>query len=109
MIFKECPVVFKHKKYYLKIYITGQEHYQTVVNDVKNIFPPGFDGYELKVIDVHKNPQLAEEDRILATPTLVKEYPLPVRKVIGDLSNRERVAWALGINYSKDLNKDHER
>ena len=53
--------------------------------------------YALKVIDVLKNPQLAEEDRILATPTLAKVLPPPVRKIIGDLSDREKVLIGLDI------------
>ena len=51
----------------------------------------------LKVIDVLKNPQLAEEDKILATPTLSKILPPPVRRIIGDLSDRERVLIGLDL------------
>ena len=57
--------------------------------------------YALKVIDVLKNPQLAEEDKILATPTLTKILPPPVRKIIGDLSDRERVLIGLDLLYDE--------
>lgn len=57
--------------------------------------------YALKVIDVLKNPQLAEEDKILATPTLAKVLPPPVRKIIGDLSDRERVLIGLDLLYEE--------
>jgi len=55
----------------------------------------------LKVIDVLKNPQLAEEDKILATPTLSKILPPPVRRIIGDLSDRERVLIGLDLLYDE--------
>jgi circadian clock protein KaiB len=53
------------------------------------------------VIDVLKNPQLAEEDKILATPTLAKILPPPVRRIIGDLSDRERVLIGLDLLYDE--------
>ena len=49
--------------------------------------------YRIEVIDLLKNPQLAKGDQILALPTLVRKLPEPVRKIIGDLSNTERVWW----------------
>ena len=55
----------------------------------------------MKVIDVLKNPQLAEEDKILATPTLSKILPPPVRRIIGDLSDRERVLIGLDLLYEE--------
>ena len=62
--------------------------------------------YALKVIDVLQNPQLAEEDKILATPTLAKILPPPVRKIIGDLSDRERVLIGLDLLYD-ELREDN--
>ena len=53
------------------------------------------------MIDVLKNPQLAEEDKILATPTLAKILPPPVRRIIGDLSDRERVLIGLDLLYEE--------
>ena len=55
----------------------------------------------LSSIDVLKNPQLAEEDKILATPTLAKILPPPVRRIIGDLSDRERVLIGLDLLYDE--------
>ncbi len=69
---------------------------------LKNILEEEFQGiYALKVIDVLQNPQLAEEDKILATPTLSKILPPPVRKIIGDLSDRERVLIGLDLLYDE--------
>lgn len=53
--------------------------------------------YEIEVIDINEHPQLAEDEKILATPTLVKKLPPPIRKVIGDLSEREQLLLGLDI------------
>ena len=53
--------------------------------------------YSIEIIDLLKNPQLAEGDQILAVPTLVRKFPEPIRKIIGDLSNEERVLVGLNI------------
>ena len=60
--------------------------------------------YSLEVIDLLENPQLAEGDQILAIPTLVKKVPEPVRKIIGDLSNEEKVLVGLDIRPRQRLN-----
>lgn len=54
--------------------------------------------YELTLVDVLKNPQMAEKDKILATPTLLRLLPPPARKIIGDLTNKEKVLIALELN-----------
>lgn len=53
--------------------------------------------YELQIIDVIENPQLAEDEKILATPTLIKRLPLPLRRVIGDLSDKDKVLLGLDV------------
>jgi circadian clock protein KaiB len=53
--------------------------------------------YQLEIIDVLEHPQLAEDDKILATPTLIKQLPPPLRKVIGDLSDKEKVLLGLEL------------
>lgn len=55
--------------------------------------------YEIEVIDLIKHPQLSRDDQILAIPTLVRRLPNPVRKIIGDLSNTERVLVGLDIKH----------
>ena len=86
-------------QYVLKLYVTGHTANSTkAIANIKGIFKNGLNNlYKLKVIDVVKNPRLAEEDKILATPALVKVLPPPVRKIIGDLSNRERVLLGLDL------------
>lgn len=91
------------KTYVLKLYVAGNTPNSVrALKTLKNILEQEFQGvYALKVIDVLKNPQLAEEDKILATPTLAKILPPPVRKIIGDLSDREKVLIGLDLLYEE--------
>lgn len=94
---------FPKKVYVLKLYVAGNTPNSIrALKMLNNILETEFQGvYALKVIDVLKNPQLAEEDKILATPTLAKILPLPVRKIIGDLSDREKVLIGLDLLYEE--------
>ena len=91
------------KTYVLKLYVAGNTPNSVrALRTLKSILEQDFQGvYALKVIDVLKNPQLAEEDKILATPTLSKVLPPPVRKIIGDLSDREKVLIGLDLLYEE--------
>ena len=91
------------KTYVLKLYVAGNTPNSVrALKTLKNILQEELQGvYALKVIDVLKNPQLAEEDKILATPTLAKVLPPPVRKIIGDLSDREKVLIGLDLLYEE--------
>lgn len=91
------------KAYVLKLYVAGNTPNSIrALKMLKNIMEQEFQGvYALKVIDVLKNPHLAEEDKILATPTLAKVLPPPVRRIIGDLSDREKVLIGLNLFYEE--------
>ena len=86
-------------KYMLKLYITGQtaRSEQTIANLRRLCKKELNDQYELIIIDILERPQLAEDEKILATPTLIKELPLPLRRVIGDLSDTEKVLLGLDL------------
>jgi len=86
-------------KYVLKLYVTGvTPRSQAALKNLENILDEDYKGvYSLKVIDVIKQPQLAEDDKILATPTLIKILPPPVARIIGDLSDREKVLLGLDL------------
>lgn len=86
-------------KYVLKLYVTGvTPRSQAAHKNLENILGEDYKGvYSLKVIDVIKQPQLAEDDKILATPTLIKILPPPVARIIGDLSDREKVLLGLDL------------
>ncbi|MDO1451335.1 circadian clock protein KaiB [Rhodocytophaga aerolata] len=83
----------------LRLYIAGQTPKSvTALANLKKYCEQYLKGrYQLEVIDLLKNPQLAEGDQILAIPTLVRKVPVPMRKIIGDLSNQERVLVGLDI------------
>ncbi|MDH5510888.1 MAG: circadian clock protein KaiB [Nitrospinota bacterium] len=84
--------------YILKLYITGQTpNSLRAIENLNAICKELVQDYELRVIDILKHPQLAEDDKIIATPTLVKELPPPLRKIIGDLSNTEKVVLGLDL------------
>jgi circadian clock protein KaiB len=86
-------------KYLLKLYITGRTpRSEQCITNLRTICERELHGeYELEVIDVLEKPQLAEDDKILATPTLIKKLPPPVRTLIGDLSETERVLIGLDL------------
>lgn len=87
------------KKYELRLYIAGNTPKSAAaLRNLKKYCEEHLKGiYDIEVIDLLVNPQLAEGDQILAIPTLVKKVPEPVRKIIGDLSNAEKVLVGLDI------------
>ena len=83
----------------LRLYVAGQTPSRVAAfANLKEICEEHMSGqYEIEVIDLLKDPQLAKGDQILAMPTLVRKLPEPVRKIIGDLSNTERVLVGLDL------------
>ncbi len=85
--------------YVLRLYVAGQTPKSlTAFSNLKKICEKHLAGrYKIEVIDLLENPKLARGDQILAIPTLVRKLPVPVRKIIGDLSNTERVLIGLDL------------
>jgi circadian clock protein KaiB len=83
----------------LRLYVAGQTPKSLAAfSNLKRVCEEHMAGkYKLEVIDLLKNPQLAAGDQIVAIPTLVRKLPEPVRKIIGDLSNTERVLVGLQL------------
>ncbi|WP_022825847.1 circadian clock KaiB family protein [Hymenobacter norwichensis] len=90
---------FKEDYWELRLYVAGQtaKSVAALANLRKYCEQHLLGRYRLEVIDLLVNPQLAEGDQILAIPTLVRKVPVPIRKIIGDLSNEERVLVGLDI------------
>ena len=88
-----------NSKYQLRLYVAGQtpKSIKAFANLKKICEEHLKDRYTIEVIDLMKNPQLAKGDQILAIPTLVRKLPEPIRKIIGDLSNTERVLVGLNV------------
>lgn len=83
----------------LKLYVAGQTPKSVAaLANLKKFCEEHLQGkYRIEVVDLVKNPQLARNDQILAIPTLVRHLPSPIRKIIGDLSNSERVLVGLDV------------
>lgn len=83
----------------LKLYITGRtSRSENAISNLQRICSEEFrNNYVLQIIDVLEQPQLAEDEKIMATPTLIKELPPPLRRIIGDLSNGEKVLLGLDL------------
>ena len=95
--------------YILKLYVTDSAvGSQKAIENLKNILnEPSFEGkYKLEIIDILRHPQLAEDEKIIATPVLMKKLPPPLRRLIGDLSDKQNVLFGLDlINLEEELIK----
>ena len=89
----------KNEKWVLRLYVAGQTPKSIAAfKNLTLICEEILSGdYKIEVIDLVQNPKLCRDDQILAVPTLVRKLPNPVRKIIGDLSNRERVLVGLDL------------
>jgi len=90
--------------YVLRLYVAGQTNKSlTAFSNLKQICEEYVGGrYKIEVIDLMMNPQLAKGDQILAVPTVVRRLPPPIKKIIGDLSNTERVLVGLDLRLRDD-------
>jgi len=86
-------------RYVLRLYVAGLMPKSTLaIANIKKICEEHLQGsYELEVIDLYQQPQLAQGDQIVAVPTLIKKLPLPLRRVIGDMSDTGRVLVGLDL------------
>ncbi len=93
----------KPETYQLKLYVAGQTPKSLAAfGNLKRICEERLKGrYSIEVVDLTKNPRLARGDQIVAVPTLVRKLPPPIKKIIGDLSNKQRVLVGLDIKESE--------
>ena len=87
------------ERYILRLYVTGMTSRSSrAVSNLKAICEEYLEGrYDLEVIDIYQQPVLTKGEQIIAAPTLIKKLPLPMRRIIGDMSNRERVLLGLDL------------
>lgn len=87
------------ERYVLRLYVTGMTARSArAVKNLQAICDEYLEGrYDLEVIDIYQQPVLTKGEQIIAAPTLVKKLPLPMRRIIGDMSNRERVLLGLDL------------
>ena len=91
------------EKYILRLYVTGITPRSTkAIVNVKKICEEYLKGrYELEVIDIYQQPKLAKGEQIIAAPTLIKKLPLPLRRLIGDMSDTERFLVGIDLKPKK--------
>jgi circadian clock protein KaiB len=96
--FEQAAAKLDRAKYILRLYVTGMTPKSTLaIANVRKLCEEHLEGcYELKVIDMYQQPKLAKGEQIIATPTLIKKLPLPLRRLIGDMSDTER--FLVGID-----------
>lgn len=99
LAFEPALPVSASARYLLRLYIVGQAPSGTLaIAAIKNICETYLpDRYDLEVIDLYRQPEMAERDQIIAAPTLVKVFPAPRRRFIGDLSNTDQVLLGLDL------------
>ena len=90
-------------RYVLRLYVTGMTaRSRRAVENVRRICEEHLSGqYDLEVIDIYHQPTLAKGEQIIAAPTLIKKLPLPLRRIIGDMSSTERVLLGLDLRPSR--------
>jgi circadian clock protein KaiB len=86
-------------KYVLRLYVSGSTLKSALaVENIKRICEQHLKNrYDLKVIDIYQQPNLAREEQIVAVPTLIKRFPLPLRRLVGDMSNLKKVLFGLDL------------
>jgi circadian clock protein KaiB len=89
----------KKAKYLLRLYVTGTTvRSMRAIQNVRRICEEHLEGlYDLEVVDIYKNLPLARGDEIIAAPTLIKRLPVPLRRLIGDMSDEQRVLVGLDV------------
>ena len=85
--------------YYLRLFVTGASPVSVrAISNLKTICEEHLSGrYELEVVDVYQQPLLAKDENITAVPVLVKKFPLPKKRIVGDMSNTHKVLKGLGL------------
>jgi circadian clock protein KaiB len=96
-------------RYALRLYITGMTpRSQRAIESIKVICEEHLAGrYDLQVIDIYQHPTLADGEQIIAAPTLIKALPAPLRRLVGDLSNTERILLGLDLRPSGKAHGRH--
>ena len=89
------------EKFLLRLYVTGMTPKSTrAITNVTDLCKKHLDScYELEVIDIYQQPNLAKGDQIIATPTLIKKLPLPLRKLIGDMSDEDKFLVGIDLKF----------
>lgn len=90
----DTPIIYK-----LRMYVTGASpNSAKAISNIKNICDEHLSGkYDLEIIDIYQEPLIAQREQVVAIPMLVKSSPLPLKRLIGDMSDKEKVLSAFGL------------
>jgi circadian clock protein KaiB len=90
-------------KFFLQLYITGMsENSVRAIQNITQICTQYLENhFDLEIIDIYKNPSVAEEQMIVFSPSLIRQFPLPKKTLIGDLSDTKKVISSLGISFKE--------
>jgi circadian clock protein KaiB len=98
----ETALIGKRRRrshYILRLYVTGSTPRSLkAIRNLKRLCEEHLPDYDLEVIDIYENPNAAREAQIIAAPTLIKRLPEPLRRFVGDLSNKQKILVGLGIS-----------
>jgi circadian clock protein KaiB len=110
-VFEEALEKSADKKYVLRLYVAGATPKSTeAIFNIKKVCEERLKGrYELDVIDIYQQPVLARGEQIIATPTLVRKLPLPLRKFIGSMHDMDRILVGLDLKPKDDVAPEPER
>lgn len=105
--FEKSLAATGNEKYVLRLYVTGMTPKSiNAIENIRKICEENLQGrYELEIIDIYQQPEYAKKEQILAAPTLIKKLPLPLRKFIGDMSNKEKILIGLDLVPKKEKKK----
>lgn len=97
------PELGAGKKFILQLYITGMsENSLLAIKNITQFCSHFLNGqFDLEIIDIYKNPSVAEEQKIVFSPSLIRQFPLPRKTLIGDLSDTKKVMLGLGITFKE--------
>jgi len=96
---KTAKKVITHDKVVLQLYVSGMsQKSMEAVENIKRLCEEHLrDAFELEIVDIYKHPEVANEEHIVFSPSLVKRHPLPQKTLIGDFSDKDKVIKGLGI------------
>ena len=109
--FEKAAAMHEPLTYVLRLYVTGMTPRSTrAIANVRKLCDEFLKGaYELKVVDIYQQPKLAAGEQIIATPTLIKQLPLPLRKLIGDMSDTEKFLLGIDLKQKSEKQKTEDR
>jgi circadian clock protein KaiB len=100
------PIKTGRRLYVLELFVSGMTWRSIkTVRNVKCVLEQELPGnYTLEVVDVFKNPEYTKKEQIMVTPTLIKKFPLPTKKIMGNIATRERIIDCLNLNHINPVN-----